>query len=65
MATPGHRYELHRSNTHEVDEQGRRLRWAIYDYFNVNGQKGISFWYFAKKQDALKHYPDADAKTFV
>jgi hypothetical protein len=24
MVTPGHRYELHRSNTHDTDEQGRR-----------------------------------------
>ena len=59
MTTIGHRYELHRANTHKTDEQGRRYRWCIYDYFNVNGQKGLSFWYFATKQDALTKYPEA------
>lgn len=59
MPTPGHRYELHRTNTHETDEAGKRYRWCIYDYFTVNGQNGLSFWYFASKRDALRHYPEA------
>jgi hypothetical protein len=53
-----HRYELHRSNTHETDESGHRYRWCVYDYFNVQGHKGISFWYFVTKQDARKSYPE-------
>lgn len=56
-ATPGHRYELHRTNTHETDEQGRRYRWCVYDYFEVGQHKGISFWYFAVKRDATAQYP--------
>ena len=57
-----HRYELHRSNTHETNEQGKRLRWCVYDYFNVNGQKGLSFWYFATKRDALLKYPESSTE---
>jgi hypothetical protein len=60
--TPGHRYELHRSNTNDTDDSGRRYRWCIYDYFNVNGHTGISFWYFVTKQDALQHYPEASVE---
>ena len=56
-----HRYELHRSNTHETNEQGKRLRWCVYDYFNVAGKKGLSFWYFATKRDALLKYPESTA----
>lgn len=56
--TIGHRYELHRTNTHETDGHGLRYRWCIYDYFNVNGQTGLSFWYFATKQEALSKYPE-------
>jgi hypothetical protein len=60
MSTIGHRYELHHSNTHETDDQGRRLRWCVYDYFNVSGTNGLSFWYFATKRDAIATYPDAE-----
>jgi len=60
--TVGHRYELHRSNTHETDEQGRRYRWCIYDHFNINGQSGISFWYFVTKRNALSKYPEASTE---
>lgn len=58
MTTPGHRYELHRTNTHDTDELGHRYKWCVYDYFDVNGQNGLSFWYFATKQDALRQYPE-------
>lgn len=58
--TPGHQYELHRTNTHETDESGRRYRWCVYDHFNVNGQTGISFWYFVSKREALTKYPELD-----
>lgn len=58
----GHRYELHRSNAWDTDENGKRYRWCIYDYFNVHGQKGLSFWYFTTKQDALSKYPEASTK---
>lgn len=57
-----HRYELHRTNTHETDESGRRYRWCVYDYFDCNGQKRLSFWYFAKKQEALRQYPEASLR---
>ena len=60
--TTGHRYELHKSSTHETDEQGRRYRWCIYDYFNVCGQSGLSFWYFTTRQDALARYPEASTE---
>lgn len=59
MATIGHRYELHHTNTLETDESGRRYRWCVYDYFDVNGHKGISFLYFATKREALAQYPEA------
>ena len=58
-ATPGHRYELHRTSTNDTDENGKRYRWCIYDYFDVCGHKGISFWYFVTKREALRIYPDA------
>ncbi len=58
VAKPSHRYELHRTNTHETSETGRRFRYCIYDYFNVNGCTGLSFWYFVTKQDALAKYPE-------
>jgi hypothetical protein len=53
-----HRYELHRSNTHDIDEIGRRYRWCIYDYFTDNDHSGLSFWYFATKRDAMLKYGD-------
>jgi hypothetical protein len=59
MATIGHRYELHRTNTHDTDERGRRYTWCIYDRFNVNGHNGVSFWYFTTKREALLSYPEA------
>jgi hypothetical protein len=58
----GHRYELHRTDTHETDDQGKCYRWCIYDYFDVNGHHGISFWYFVSKQDALQTYPEANVE---
>jgi hypothetical protein len=60
-ATPGHSYELHKTNTAETDTEGKRYRYCIYDRFDVNGQKGISFWYFVTKEEALQKYPDAGA----
>ena len=51
------RYELHRSNTWETDETGKRYRWCVYDYSN-----GLSFWYFTTKQEALSRYPEASAE---
>ena len=62
--TIGHRYELHRTNTHETDEHGHRYRWCVYDYFDVNEHKGLSFWYFVTEQDALRRYSE-DAKTIT
>ena len=59
ITTVGHRHELHRTNTHETDDQGRRYKWCIYDYFHVNGQTGISFWYFVSRKEALRVYPEA------
>jgi hypothetical protein len=56
---PGYRYELHRTNTREVDSNGKRFKWCVYSIVDVNGHKGISFWYFVTKQEALKSYPDA------
>lgn len=58
-ATIGHRYELHRTNTHETDEQGKRYHFCIYDYFDISAGKGLSFWYFVTKKQALEQYPDA------
>ncbi len=55
-----HRYELHRTNTYETNDAGRRFRYCVYDYFNVNGQTGLSFWYFVTKQDALSKYPECE-----
>ena len=57
--TQGHRYELHRTNTHETDAAGRRYRWCVYDYFAVGGHHGLSFWYFATKREATSQYPEA------
>lgn len=54
----GHRYELHRTNTYETDSTGKRYRWCVYDYFNINGQSGLSFLYFVTKRDALTKYPE-------
>ncbi len=54
-----HRYELHKTNTWDTDENGSRYRWCVYDYFNVSGQKGLSFWYFVSKKDAMQRYPEA------
>lgn len=60
-ATPGHRYELHRTNTHETNENGKRYRWCIYDYFDISAGSGLSFWYFVSKKDAISKYPEAIA----
>lgn len=58
--TPGHRYELHRTNTFETDDKGQRYKWCVYDYFDVQGQKGLAFWYFVSKRDAMYAYPELE-----